>query len=431
MKKLIELKLKWLARRIVKKYNPEIIGITGSVGKTSAKEAVFTVLAGKFRVRRSIKNYNNELGLPLTIIGAEAQGHNIFGWLAVFFKAISLLFVSDKDYPEILILEMGVDRPGDMDYLNTIVQPKIGILTFVGTVHVEYFKNREALKAEKAKLIEAIPPSGASIINYDNEDSRSVIGQSQARVISYGFHENAALRAQKVRFSYNGEEVANNLQGISFKLGYKGSLVPILVPGVAGINAVYAALAGAAAGLVKGLDLAAIAARLKDWQPARGRMRIIPGIKRTTIIDDSYNAEPASTLAALGALKRIPVAPGARRFALLGDMLELGRYSEAGHRDIGKYAAGSRIDKLIVVGERARDIARGALEAGMKNDDIFRFPDSVLAGRFVQDRMKEHDLILVKGSQGARMERIVLEIMAEPLRAGELLVRQDKQWAGR
>ena len=122
MQKIIELKLKILAKMIICKYRPKIIGITGSVGKTSVREAIYTVLKKKYNVRRSIKNYNNELGVPLTIINAEAPGKNIFGWLAVFFKALKLIIFKEKNYPEILVLEMGVDKPGDMDYLNSIVE---------------------------------------------------------------------------------------------------------------------------------------------------------------------------------------------------------------------------------------------------------------------------------------------------------------------
>jgi len=155
---------------------------------------------------------------------------------------------------------------------------------------------------------------------------------------------------------------------------------------------------------------------------------VIDGIKHTIILDDTYNAEPESMRAALGVQKRISLTQGARRFAVLGDMLELGQYSESMHRDIGKYAHKCGVNKLIVVGERARDIARGAKDAGMLSDNIFNFAYSDQAGRFLQDRIKEHDLILVKGSQGVRMEKIVLEIMADPLRAEELLVRQEKTW---
>jgi len=160
----------------------------------------------------------------------------------------------------------------------------------------------------------------------------------------------------------------------------------------------------------------------------KGRMNLIDGIKNTLIIDDTYNSSPQSAIAALGVLHEIKVRDGSRKFAVLGDMYELGNYTEQGHSDVGKYAHKIGVDKLITVGEIARDIGRGAEEAGMKRDNIFNFRDAETAGRFLQNRIKENDLILIKGSQGVRTEKIVLEIMADPLKAKELLVRQGKEW---
>jgi len=429
MKKLIELKLKILAKLILKKYNPEIIGITGSVGKTSTKEAINTVLKGKFKTRTNIKNYNNEIGLPLTIINAESPGKNIFGWFFIFLKALKLVLIKDKAYPQILVLEMGVDRPGDMDYLNSIVKCHIGVLTLVGTVHMEYFRSKNELKQEKAKLIKSLPQDGFSIINYDNQLSREAIKVSRAKTISYGLDEAAVVRAQEIRFSYEGKPEAGNIQGISFKLSHEGSFAPVLLPGALGIGAVYSSLAAAAVGIAKDMNLIEISEALKGFASPKGRMKLIKGIKDTIIIDDTYNAEPESTIAALGALRRITVKSGARRYAVLGDMLELGKYSESAHRDVGKYIAGAKIDILVVIGERSRDIARGAKAAGMNADYIFHFPYSEEAGWFLQERIITGDLILIKGSQGIRTEKAVKEIMADPLHAKVLLVRQDREWA--
>lgn len=428
MKKIIQLKLKILAKLILARYQPEIIGITGSVGKTSAKEAIHAVLKRKFKVRSSLKNYNNEFGLPLTIIGASSPGKNIFGWISVFLKGFKALILKDSEYPKILILEMGVDHPGDMDYLLSIAKPKIGVLTMIGTVHAENFGSKAKLRQEKVKLIKNIPAGGWAIINYDNEDCRSAINESRARVTSFGLDEKADVRAQEINYSFAGEAVAANIRGINFKIGFKGSYTPTLLPGVLGINSVYAAAAAAAVGAALGMNQLEITEALQRFESPRGRMRLIPGIKNTTIIDDTYNAEPKSAIAALGAMRRIPVGAGARKIAVLGDMLELGAYSEEGHRDVGKYLATANIDELYAVGERALFIVHGAKEAGMKEENIFHFSQAVQAGQFIQERMRQGDLILVKGSQGMRMEKIVKEIMADPLRAKELLVRQEEKW---
>lgn len=438
MKKIIQFKLKILAKIILAKYKPDVIGITGSVGKTSAKEAVYAALSSKFNARRNIKNYNNEIGVPLTVIGADSPGKSVFGWLAVFFKALKLILIRDENYPRILILEMGVDRPGDMDYLNSIVKCKVGVVTLIGPVHLEFFGAISNIQKEKGKLIGNLPKSGRAILNYDDEKVRQMSKLTEAAALAYGFDENADVRAREAVFSFSdiadksefGALAANaaKLAGISFKLSYSGSTAPVLLPNVIGYAAVYAALAGAAAGIVYGLNLIEISQALRKFNSPRGRMNLINGIKNTLIIDDTYNSSPQSSIAALEITGKVPLAKGARRFAVLGDMLELGGYSEQGHKEVGRRAVKDKIDKLIVVGERAWDIARGAEKAGMLADNIFHFAQAEEAGKFIQERIDEGDLVLVKGSQGMRMEKIVKEIMAEPLRAKELLVRQDEMW---
>ncbi len=429
MKQLLQFKLKILATLILWKYRPKIIGITGSIGKTSTKEAVYTVLAGKFNVRQSSKNYNNELGVPLTIIGSKSAGRNIFGWLAIFWRALFLILLPDKNYPQILILEMGVDRPGDMNYLLKIVKPDIGIMTTVGPAHLEFFSSVEDIAAEKGKLISTLAKQSWAILNIDDQRVRKYIKNTAAQIITYGFGKTADIMADYVKFSYvDGESDIDNLQGISFKVSYRGATVPILLPHSLAVGQVYAALAAVGCGIIYGIDLITIAARLREFMPPAGRMNLIKGIKKSVIIDDTYNSSPPATLAALDVLSKIPLTGERRRFAVLGDMLELGSASIESHQAAGRQAAELGIDNLITVGERARDIGRGAANAGMAQDDIFHFPSAVDAGKFVQDRIRSGDLILVKGSQGMRMERIVQEIMAEPLQAKELLVRQEEEW---
>lgn len=425
MKRIIQGILKIFSKKIIKKYHPLVIGITGSVGKTIAKEAIAVVLAADQSVRRSIKNYNNEIGVPLTIIGVNAPGKSVIGWLAVFAQTLWLLIKKNNNYPEILILEMGIDRPGDMDYLLNITRPQIGLITFIGPAHLEYFGTIEKIQAEKGKLIEALPKDGWAIINYDNVGARKIINTSKAKVITYGLDEKADIVAKEIIFSFDHN---NEVRGVSFKMSYRGAAVPVFLPGVLGANAVYAALAGAAVGIIKQKNLVTIATALNNLRPLPGRMNLIKGIKHTFIIDDTYNSSPQAVIAALGVLKELPIKAGAKKIAVLGDMLELGDYSEEGHQEIGKYLAKIKIDKLISVGERSRDIDRGAKAAGMNEDEILHFADVVSAGKFLQDLIKEGDIILVKGSQGMRMEKIVKEIMAEPEKAEELLVRQDKEW---
>jgi UDP-N-acetylmuramoyl-tripeptide--D-alanyl-D-alanine ligase len=195
---------------------------------------------------------------------------------------------------------------------------------------------------------------------------------------------------------------------------------------VISLSSVYASLAGAAVGIIYGMNLIEISGALKNLKNPKGRLNLIPGVKGTLIIDDSYNASPQACLNALDVLKSLEAAGG--RWAVFGEMLELGSYTSAGHREVGARAAELGIDYLVTVGERAREIARGAKEAGLDEDRIYNFDENSAAGKFIEDRIKKGDIILIKGSQGARMEKIVKEIMADPLNAEKLLVRQGGEW---
>lgn len=424
MKKLVQRILSLLAKLILKKYQPDIIGVTGSFGKTSAKEAIYTVLSEKFNVRQNIKNYNNEIGLPLTIIGAGSPGRSVFGWLGVFIKALFLLVWRKKKYPEILVLEMAVDRPGDMAYLTNLAPCKIGVITAIGPVHLEFFKTLERIIKEKSIIISHLDKNSWAILNCDNEYVSELDKLTKARIITYGLINNKAdVKASQIVVSQGR---AGKISGLSFKLSYGGSTVPVLLPNILGEHLIYAALSAAAVGQVYNLNLVDIAQALKTFKAPKGRLNLIEGIKNTYIIDDTYNAGPDSTLAALNVLGKITVT--GRKFAVLGDMLELGDYTEAGHRQVGAAVFNNQIDYLITVGEKAKVIASEAERQGLNRDNIFTFSDVARAGRLVQTMIESGDFILIKGSQGMRMEKVVKEIMAEPLKAGELLVRQDEEW---
>ncbi|MFA5131024.1 MAG: UDP-N-acetylmuramoyl-tripeptide--D-alanyl-D-alanine ligase [Patescibacteria group bacterium] len=429
MKKLLELKLKTLAKLILKKYQPIVVGITGSIGKTSAKNAIFEVLQDKLRVRTSIKNYNNEIGLPLTIIGQESPGRNLFGWAGLIFKALGLILVRDKNYPQVLVLEMGVDRPGDMDYLTSIVPVNVGVVTAVSYSHLEYFGSIVNIKKEKQVLIEKLDSKGLAVLNFDNGYTKEMASVSQARVITYGLKEGANLQAQDIVYNYTKD--GYDLFGINFKLNYNGAIVPVTMKNVMAETAIYAGLAAVAAALYFDFNLVEAARALTDFSLPKGRMNLLPGIKHTFIIDDTYNSSPEAALAAVKTLAQIKVDAGAEKYAVMGDMLEIGSYTEEGHKAVGRQIAASGINQLIAVGEKARDFIHGAKEEGMEDDYIFYFDRPDEAGRFLQNRIKAGDVLLIKGSQGARMEKVVKELMAEPERAEELIVRQGPEWEGK
>ncbi|MCD4693985.1 UDP-N-acetylmuramoyl-tripeptide--D-alanyl-D-alanine ligase, partial [bacterium] len=336
MKKLIQLKLKILAKTILRKYNPRIVGITGSVGKTSTKEAVFNVLSSKFNTRESIKNYNNELGVPLSIIGIKSPGKSLFGWFFVFFKALKLILLKDKDYPEFLVLEFGVDRPGDMEYLISIAKCDIGVITTIGSSHLEFFKTVKNIQKEKSVLIKELKREGWAILNYDDELTKELKSAAKTKILTYGFHSEANVRAQNLVFSFEENRDIDNMSGVSFKLNHEGSVVPIKLPRVIGYSAIYSSLAAASVGIAYKMNLVEISDALRNYYLPYGRMNLIKGIKNTLIIDDSYNSSPQSSISAIDFIKKIDLENKGRKWAVLGDMMELGSYTEEGHREVGR-----------------------------------------------------------------------------------------------
>lgn len=425
---MIEWKLRVLAKQVLNKYKPKIVGITGSVGKTATKEAIYTVLSSQFRVWKNIKNYNNEIGVPLSILGLESGYKNPLAWLWVFVKGLGLLLFRKNDYPEILVLEMGADKPGDIKYLIDLVPCNVGVITAIGRVHEEFFGSLEKIIKEKHTIVSRLKKDDFAILNADEVLVMDAQEKTRAKVITFGFSENADVRVTEMNVSAGPSAdpwVDAQINGLSFKLIYKGSAVPVFLPSVLGEYQVYSALAAAAVGFSFGLNGVAVSEALKNYKSPPGRMILLPGIKHTSIIDDTYNSSPMAAVAALKLLEKIQVSD--KKFAAFGDMMELGAYTEKGHQEVGEKAA-EVVDVLVTVGERAKYIAQGARANGMPEDRVFSFGNTLEAGKFIQQRIKSGDIILIKGSQAARMERVVKELMAEPLKAKELLVRQGLEW---
>jgi len=422
MKKTLEKILAFLARAIVNKYKPKIVGITGSMGKTSAKEAVFAVLKAKFNVRENIKNYNNEIGVPLTIIGVETGGKSVLGWLKVFSRAIGLIFEQDKNYPEILVLEMGADKPGDIGYLTEHFPCDIGVVTKVGPAHLEAFKTVENIAKEKQKIVTHLDKDGIAILSYDDPLVREMHKRVKAKVVFFGQSEAANVRS--IELIQQGKDM--ELSGIKFKIAYQGSAVPVYLPGVVGAHQINSALIAAAVGLSLDMNLIEVSEGLRNYKTPKGRMNLIAGKNNTLIIDDTYNSSPRAAAAALDALAELNVGGAERKVAILGDMLELGDFTPQAHIDLGQKAAATGVKLLVCVGEFRDFIGQGAIENGLA--EVMKFVDSREAAAKVSELIKENDLILVKGSQGARMEKVVEALMKEPEKAGELLVRQGVEW---
>ncbi len=419
MKKIVQFILKILTKAVLLRFKPTIVGITGSVGKTSTKEAIYTVLSSKFRVRRNVKSYNTEIGVPLTILGLETARKSFFGWFKNFFKALGVILFG-VNFPKILVIEMGASKPNDIKYLLGLIQPKIGIVTAVAPTHLEFFGQVEKVAQEKERLIKALPKEGTAILNFDDERVYAMKESSGGEVLTFGFGQGAAVRASNLELRImNHESGISAVRGISFKVNYKGSSIPVRLAGVLGKQQVYAALPAIAVGLKFGMNLIEISESLGKYKAPAGRMNIIGGVKHTLIIDDTYNSSPTSSLAALETIEKLD----GRKVVVLGDMLELGTYTEEGHRQVARIAS-QVADLIFTVGERAKFITDEARVCGFDKDKIFEFSCAEDAQKPLQAQIKKDDIILVKGSRAVHMEKIVKEIMAEPERAGELLVEE-------
>ncbi|HTK04086.1 MAG TPA: UDP-N-acetylmuramoyl-tripeptide--D-alanyl-D-alanine ligase [Candidatus Eisenbacteria bacterium] len=419
MRKMLENKLAMYAKAVLRREKPHVVAVTGSVGKSSAKEAIAVVLGKRFRVRASQKNYNTEIGLPLAVLGLPSGEGSALKWMGIMWRAMGKAMTKDPDYPKVLVLEMALQHPGDIAKLCDIAPPDVGVVTAIGESHLEFMGSVENIIKEKRVVIERLPKEGFAVLNRDDEKVWAMRAKTKAKVISYGFHEEADVRVLRDSIAYACSP--DRECGMHFKMVAGGATMPVFLPHVLGKHGIYAALAAAAVGLAKDMNLVEVSDSLGLYSPPPGRLRYIPGIKHTVLIDDTYNASPTSTLAALEVLRDIPMPDTVKRFAVLGDMLELGTGSEDGHRNVGRKAA-ECADVLVLVGERMRDAMKSAKEAGAGEDRTFWFATPEEAGRFVQERMKMGDYILVKGSRGMRMEKVVKEVMAEPLDADRLLV---------
>ncbi len=426
IKKVISKILKFEAKLVLAKYKPRIIAITGSVGKTSTKDAIYAVISKIDYVRKSQKSYNSEVGLPLTILGLPNAWNNLFGWLNNILKG-AWLYIWPHKYPNWLVLEVGVGKPGDLEETAAWLKSDVVVITAIGETppHIEFFESREHLAEEKSGLIKTLKKDGLLVLNHDDEIVMKMKEKTKCRLITYGFEAGADLQGSGENIFYNKEGVP---EGIVFRVDVDGKSLPVVIDGVFGRNHIYASLVALA--LTSGLGwnvLQAIDA-LKNYDVPPGRMRLLVGINETLIIDDTYNSSPHACESAIRTLGGIETKDKEyRKIAVLGDMLELGKHTEEAHKKMGKLAK-EYVDILIVVGPRAQHIKEGALEAKMKENNIIEFANSVDAALYIKTFIKKGDMILVKGSQGVRMERIVAEILQDQKNKNKLLVRQDKEW---
>jgi UDP-N-acetylmuramoyl-tripeptide--D-alanyl-D-alanine ligase len=409
------------AKAVLKKYRPKVLLVTGSVGKTTTKDAVYTALSAGTFVRRSEKSYNSDIGVPLTILGVRNGWSNPLRWLKNLAEGFLLICLT-APYPKWLVIEVGADRPGDIRALRWLAPDAVVATRFPDvSVHVEFYESPGAVIEEELAPVWWLGKDGVAVLNADDARASAAATKEGVRRLTYGFSKDASVRAVRLHVNSTRKMPA----GLSFEARYEDARAHVSLPGVLGDAHVSAALGGIAAAIAVGVPFAEAAAAFAAYAPPSGRMRLIPGMRGSTVIDDSYNASPAAAEKALASLSDVPRT--GKRIAVLADMLELGTFSVDEHRRIGALAAGSA-DILITCGIRARDIARAALDAGMPAEAVFECDTGADAAARLVALIGEGDVVLIKGSQSMRMEKVVKSVMLEPEKAKELLVRQEGEW---
>jgi UDP-N-acetylmuramoyl-tripeptide--D-alanyl-D-alanine ligase len=364
------------------KFDPRVIGITGSVGKSTTKELVRAVLSSRFNTLASEGNLNNEIGLPLTLLNLTAAHERV-------------------------VLEMGMYALGEIALLCDIAQPHVGVVTNVGPTHLERLGTIERIAQAKTELAQALPlaaeemgQGGVAILNQDDPRVLAMANETRARVFTYGLSPEADLWASDVSSA--------GLEGIRFVFHYQGETIYVRVP-LLGRHSVHTALRAALVGLVEGLDWEEIISGLQSL-PSTAQLRLVavPGPNESILLDDTYNASPASTIAALNLLDDLTAA---KKIAVLGDMLELGSFEGEGHRKVGCRAA-DVVDLLIVVGTRARFVAAGARDCGLDPSLILELEDNQAVIAYLEKTLGPEEVVLVKGSNAQKLDEIVTVLTA-------------------
>ncbi len=418
MKKIAREWIRWyltkLAKYKLKKINPVVIGITGTFGKTGMKEFLAQALSGFKTVKAPQGSYNSEFGIPLMILGQTSpMNHSVADWWGLIVRATKDAF-SPEVY-DLLIVEMGVDRPGDMDALLTIITPQICIYTSAAKMHVgeDNFATQEESMKEEAKALHATWKHGGTIVYHaDYEQLRQEFSSYSERVLTYALDHDASMQAHDIKQS---------LRGLSFEVAYLGQQYHIETP-ILGRHHIGLFMGVYLVGQLVGIPLDKLILESSLLTLPPGRMTVFDAINQSTILDSSYNSGPHATKAALDTLKE--VATG-RKIACLGQMNELGPETVSDHREVGRYAS-LCADVIIGVAPLARVIVE---EAEKMQKESYYFETSLEAATFLKTYLKPGDTMLVKGSQNqVRLERLIAQLLANP-EDTKRLTRQGKEWS--
>jgi UDP-N-acetylmuramoyl-tripeptide--D-alanyl-D-alanine ligase len=408
-----------LARLVLIRYRPLVVSVSGSVGKTSTRLATAAALTPLGYIGQPAGNYNTDIGLPLAILRARAGNRSVLAWLAVILRGVELL-IFKREYPDVLVLEFGSDTPGDAAALTAIAKPTVCIVTAASAAHLEHLHDLNGVAEEEGTPVRALKSCGWAILNYDDERVWALRQRTAGSVKSFGFGEGADVRIVDWRCARHGGTL-----GTVVKLETAGSTVPVFVPGALGRQYAYVCAAAVATAQALNLNLVDVGTQLENFLPAPGRMRALDGLRNSLLVDDTYNSSPLACVAALetlAILKRDNLCT--RTIAVLGDMLELGSTGPQLHTEVGESCDA---DILVTVGKLAQHIADAARVVG-RVKEIRSFNTTAEASEYLVNLVQNSDAVLIKGSQGSRMEKVTKALMAYPSRSAELLVRQTDAW---
>jgi UDP-N-acetylmuramoyl-tripeptide--D-alanyl-D-alanine ligase len=414
-----------LARWVLKKYRPRIILVSGSVGKTSTKDAITAVLQEHTSVRGSEKSYNSDTGVPLTILGCKNPWNNYWGWLSVMGEGI-LLLLTKNVYPKTLVLEVGADKPGDIRNMITWLFPDVVVITKLPDipVHVEAYASPHETREEEFSPAYVLKDNGVLIYNHEDSFADEFAREVSAETFTYGMDAESDLVILDAAPCIDDDAPT----GICGSLAYEGNALPFSLSGIFGTHHTHPAAAAVLVGIQEGMTFEHAVKALLHYEPPRGRGRIIPGTNETVLIDDTYNSSPIAVGASLSALSAL--SKKRPRVVVLGDMLELGTYASREHEAVGKHVA-HVADILITIGIRARGIIEGARKEGMDEKKMFSFKHVHDALEHIEPLIPKRSLVLIKGSQSVRMEKITKALLREDIVPEDVLTRQDKEWLKR
>lgn len=406
------------AHAVIRRYRPKVVMVTGSVGKTSTKDAVAAVLSARFLVRASEKSFNSEFGVPFTIFGVKNPWNDPLLWFALVKRVVALL-VLPNHYPNLLVLEVGADRPGDLAKILKIATPDVVVVTRLPEipVHVEAYASPEAVREEEFSPATMLPAHAPLIVSADDPYALEAAKRVPAMLVTHGAGRDATVQVGQVQFARDEHGVVIGMQA---PVTVAQSTYTLTVRGSVGATQMLPAAAALATAVALQIPVEEALAFLAQYEPPAGRGRILAGRSGSYIIDDSYNSSPVAVEQALATLAAFPGAT--RRIAVLGDMLELGRYSVEEHARVGVLARHAA-DVVVAVGIRARGFAEGAAAEGK----VLLFDTAREAGAALAESVGPGDVLLVKGSQSMRMERVVEALLADSADVTRL-VRQEPRW---